>query len=120
MGQKPGSRDLRDVNFFHNAEVNLQKIRNRIRLLEVCRYPSGAVGSININAACPAVVQRLKETTDRQAAYQFTSWIMYCLQVALVTIGFPFIGKNVFTTSHSPTNCASSFWPAPAGFGGSY
>jgi hypothetical protein len=24
-----GSRDLRDLNFFHNAEVNLQKIRNR-------------------------------------------------------------------------------------------
>src|SRR5438874_4003661 len=37
------------------------------------------------------------------------SCTMYCLHVAFVTMGFPFIGKNVFTTSHSPTNCASSF-----------
>src|SRR6185312_8245169 len=49
------------------------------------------------------------------------SSIMYCLHVPLLTFGFPpFAGKNVFTTSHSPTNCASSFCPAPAAFGGSY
>ena len=41
------------------------------------------------------------------------SWIMNCLQVPLVTRGFPFAGKNVFCTSQFPTNCASSFWPAP-------
>src|SRR6266404_669999 len=34
-----GSRDLRDPNFFHNAEVNLGKIRNRIRSLEDGTYP---------------------------------------------------------------------------------
>jgi hypothetical protein len=34
---------------------------------------------------------------------------LYCLHVPFVTIGFPFIGKNVLTTSQSPANCASSF-----------
>src|SRR6202042_2297806 len=41
------------------------------------------------------------------------SWIMYCLHVPFVTIGFPFTGKNDLTTSQSPTNCASTFCPAP-------
>jgi hypothetical protein len=36
------------------------------------------------------------------------SSIMYCLHVPFLTIGFPFIGKNVLTTSQSLTNCASS------------
>src|ERR1700679_3380357 len=47
-------------------------------------------------------------------------WIMYCLHVPLVTVGCPFAGKNVFTMSQSPANCASNFWPAPAALGGSY
>jgi len=37
------------------------------------------------------------------------SWTRYCLHAAFVEIGWPFMGKNVFTTSHSPANCASSF-----------
>ena len=37
------------------------------------------------------------------------SWTMYCLHSPFVTMGFPFIGKKLFTTSQSPTNCASSF-----------
>jgi hypothetical protein len=36
-------------------------------------------------------------------------WIMYCLHVPFVTIGFPFIGKKVLTTSQSPANCPSNF-----------
>jgi hypothetical protein len=36
------------------------------------------------------------------------SWFIYCLHVPFVTIGFPFIGKNVLTRSQSPVNCASS------------
>lgn len=101
-----GSRDLHDPNFFHNAEVNLERIRSRIRLLEDGKYPpelqpalayyetiqktvlqaeekrlaflktwnvadlSGAVGNIDVNQACQAVIGQLKETQDKQAAYQ--------------------------------------------------
>src|SRR5580700_7729223 len=45
---------------------------------------------------------------------------MYCLHSPFETIGFPFMGKKVLTTSQLPANCASSFWPAPGPFGGSY
>src|SRR5580692_7882082 len=48
------------------------------------------------------------------------SWIMYCLHVPFVTFGSPFTGKNDLTTSQSPTNCASTFCPAPGALGGSY
>lgn len=101
-----GSRDLRDPNFFRNAEVNLEKIRNRIRLLEDGAYPpelqpvlgyfvaiqktflqaeehrltflktwdvavlSGTVGNIDINQSCPAILEQLRQTTDKQTAYK--------------------------------------------------
>src|ERR1700747_3032452 len=48
------------------------------------------------------------------------SWIMYCLHLPLVARGRPVTGKNVLTTSQSPANSASSFWPAPGAFAGSY
>jgi hypothetical protein len=103
-----GSRDLRDPNFVGNAEVNLGKIRNRLRSLEEGSYPpelqpvvayfeaiqstflqaeqkrlaflktwnpaqlSGPVGNIDLNETCPAVLDRLKATVDKQAAYKIT------------------------------------------------
>ena len=101
-----GSRDLRDPNLFHNAEVNLEKIRDRIRLLQDGSYPpelqpvlgyfvtiqktylqaeehrltflktwdvailSGTVGNIDVNQSCPAILEQLKKTTDKQTAYK--------------------------------------------------
>ena len=114
-----GSRDLRDPNFVANAEVNLGKIRNRLRSLKEGRYPpelqpvvayfeaiqstslqaeekrlaflktwnpaqlSGPVGDIDLNDACPAVLDRLKATIHKQAAYKITQHELHnCINTA--------------------------------------
>src|SRR5262249_9131240 len=57
-----------------------------------------------LEAPVPVLLVPSGLTKVKSETRNLPSWTMYCLHAPFVTLGVPFAGKNVLTTSQSPVN----------------